>query len=450
MGLSDRLRQRANGAQGPHAAAEGAVAATLGVQAFHDLKTELHQRVVDSLDLKNLDKLPPEKLREQLRSILGTSVGGSKVPLNHAEREQMIQDLLDELTGLGPLETLLRDGSISDILVNTYATIYVERNGRLELTTVRFADNDHLLRIINRIVSRVGRRVDETSPMVDARLPDGSRVNAIIPPLAIDGPILSIRRFGVKPLKAKDLVALGSTTPEAMAFLAACVKARLNLVISGGTGSGKTTMLNALSAFIPNSERIVTIEDSAELQLQQRHVVRLETRPPNIEGEGAIVARDLVRNALRMRPDRIIVGEVRSDEVLDMLQAMNTGHDGSMTTIHANSTRDALSRLEAMVGMSGVPLSDASIRQNISRAIQLIVQVGRGSDGRRRLLSVAEITGTEGSTVVMQEIFRFNQRGVDAQGRVQGDFGATGIRAKVMERIERAGIDPARLVGAAE
>jgi pilus assembly protein CpaF len=447
MGLSDRLRVRAGGANGagPDGAAGG-----IGAQQFHDLKTELHRRVVDSLDLKNLEKVPPEKLREQLRAVLATTLVGVKVPLNQAEREQMIQDLLDELTGLGPLEVLLRDGSISDILANTYSTVYVERGGMLELTSVRFADNDHLLRIINRIVSRVGRRVDETSPMVDARLPDGSRVNAIIPPLAIDGPILSIRRFGVRPLKAKDLVAIGTVTLEAMAFLAACVKAKLNLVISGGTGSGKTTMLNALSAFIPGSERIVTIEDSAELQLQQRHVVRLETRPPNIEGEGAIVARDLVRNSLRMRPDRIIVGEVRSDEVLDMLQAMNTGHDGSMTTIHANSTRDALSRLEAMVGMSGVPLSDASIRQVISRAIQLIVQVGRGTDGRRRLLSVAEITGTEGPIVVMQEIFRFNQRGVDGQGRVVGELAPTGIRAKVMERIERAGVDPARLVGAAE
>ncbi len=448
MGLSDRLRQRANGANG--VAADGAAASAAGAQAFHDLKTELHQRVVDSLELKNLDKVPADRLREQLRSVLASLVVGANIPLNQVEREQMVQDLLDELTGLGPLEILLRDGSISDILVNTYSTVYIERAGKLELTTVRFADNDHLLRIINRIVSRVGRRVDETSPMVDARLPDGSRVNAIIAPLAIDGPILSIRRFGVKPLKAKDLIAIGTATPEALAFLAACVKAKLNVVISGGTGSGKTTMLNALSAFIPNTERIVTIEDSAELQLQQRHVVRLETRPPNIEGQGAIVARDLVRNSLRMRPDRIIVGEVRSDEVLDMLQAMNTGHDGSMTTIHANSTRDALSRLEAMVGMSGVPLSDTSIRQVISRAIHLIIQLGRGADGRRRLLSVAEITGTEGPTIVMQEIFRFNQRGVDGQGRVLGEFTPTGIRAKVMERIERAGIDPAKLVGASE
>ena len=451
MGLSDRLRQRANGANGANGtngAIHGAAAGAVNPQVFHDVKSELHRRVVDRLDLKNLDKIPPDRLKEQLRSVLASMLSGAEVPLNQGEREQMVQDLLDELTGLGPLETLLRDGGISDILVNTYSTVYIERGGKLEPTGVRFADNDHLLRIINRIVSRVGRRVDETSPMVDARLPDGSRVNAIIPPLAIDGPILSIRRFGVKPLKVKDLVAIGSATPEGLAFLAACVKAKLNVVISGGTGSGKTTMLNALSAFIPESERIVTIEDSAELQLQQRHVVRLETRPANIEGEGAIVARDLVRNALRMRPDRIIVGEVRGDEVLDMLQAMNTGHDGSMTTIHANSTRDALSRLEAMVGMSGVPLSDASIRQLISRAINVIIQLGRGTDGRRRLLSVAEITGTEGPTIVMQEIFRFDQRGVDSQGHVVGAFAPTGIRAKVMERIERAGIDPAKLVGA--
>jgi pilus assembly protein CpaF len=305
---------------------------------------------------------------------------------------------------------------------------------------VRFTDNGHLLRIINRIVSRVGRRVDEISPMVDARLPDGSRVNAIIPPLAIDGPVLSIRRFGTSPLKASDLVALGSIDEGCMAFLAGCVQARLNVLVSGGTGSGKTTMLNALSAFVPEGERIVTIEDSAELQLQQQHVVRLETRPPNIEGEGEIQARDLVRNALRMRPDRIIVGEVRSDEVLDMLQAMNTGHEGSMTTIHANSTRDALARLEAMVGMSGVPLSDASIRQTISRALHLIIQLGRGSDGRRRVLGVAEITGLEGTTIVMQDIFRFVQRGVDASGRILGEFVATGIRPRVAERLARSGI----------
>jgi pilus assembly protein CpaF len=442
MGLSERLRQRTNGA------AEGIAPAEVSPQVFHDLKTHLHRTVIDRLDLKTLEKLPPERLRDQLEAVVGPMLAGANVPLNQVERDQMVQDLLDELTGLGPLEPLLRDGSISDILVNTFSTVYVERGGKLELTTVRFTDNDHLLRIINRIVARVGRRVDETSPMVDARLQDGSRVNAIISPLAIDGPILSIRRFGTTPLKARDLVAIGTISPECLAFLAACVKAKLNVLISGGTGTGKTTMLNALSAFVPETERIVTIEDSAELQLQQRHVVRLETRPPNIEGEGAIVARDLVRNSLRMRPDRIIVGEVRSDEVLDMLQAMNTGHEGSMTTIHANSARDALARMEAMVGMSGVPLSDASIRQTIARALNVIIQLGRGTDGRRRVMSVAEITGTEGLTIVMQEIYKFDQRGVDAGGRVVGEFVPTGVRPKHMERLERAGVDPARLVGA--
>jgi pilus assembly protein CpaF len=444
MGLSERLRDRAAGRP---ASGEGSPAFQVGEQAFHDLKTDLHRRVVDNLDLKTLDKVPPQQLREQLRGVLAPMLAGAQVPLNQQEREQMVQDLLDELTGLGPLEPLLRDGSISDILVNTYATVYVERGGKLELTPVRFTDNGHLLRIINRIVSRIGRRVDETSPMVDARLPDGSRVNAIIPPLAIDGPVLSIRRFGVAPLKAKDLVAIGTVTEEGLAFLAACVRAKLNVLISGGTGSGKTTLLNALSAFIPGGERIVTIEDSAELQLQQRHVVRLETRPKNIEGQGEIVARDLVRNSLRMRPDRIIVGEVRSDEVLDMLQAMNTGHEGSMTTIHANTTRDALSRMEAMVGMSGVPLSDASIRQTIARALHVIIQLARGVDGRRRVISVAEITGTEGPAIVMQEIFTFQQRGVDAAGRVVGQFAPTGIRPKLMERIARAGVDSSHLSG---
>jgi pilus assembly protein CpaF len=445
MALSDRLKQRANGANGAAALARPP-GSELSEQVFHDLKTKLHRTVIDSLDLKTLEKLPPERLRDQLRTVVGPLLVSANVPLNQVERDQMVQDLLDELTGLGPLEPLLRDGTISDILVNTYSTVYVERGGKLELTGVRFADNAHLLRIINRIVARVGRRVDETSPMVDARLPDGSRVNAIIPPLAIDGPSLSIRRFGVTPLRAQDLVAIGSVSTECLGFLAACVKAKLNILISGGTGSGKTTMLNALSAFIPEGERIVTIEDSAELQLQQRHIVRLETRPPNIEGEGEIAARDLVRNSLRMRPDRIIVGEVRSQEVLDMLQAMNTGHEGSMTTIHANSARDALSRMEAMVGMSGVPLSDVSIRQTIARALNIILQLGRGTDGRRRVLSVAEITGTEGPTVIMQEIYRFNQRGVDAAGRIVGEFAPTGIRPKVMERIERAGLDPQRLV----
>ena len=444
MGLSERIRQRAEGAApSAHLGASG-----VDGQVFNELKSQLHQSVIQRLDLKSLEKLSPEMLQSQLRDVIAPMLVDTNAPLNQFERDRMVQELLDELTGLGPLEPLLRDGSISDILVNTYSTVYVERAGKLELTPVRFADNAHLLRIINRIVSRVGRRVDELSPMVDARLPDGARVNAIIPPLAIDGPVLSIRRFGVNPLKARDLVSMGSLDEPCMAFLAACVRARLNILISGGTGTGKTTMLNALSAFVPDGERIVTIEDSAELQLQQHHVVRLETRPANIEGEGEILARDLVRNSLRMRPDRIIVGEVRSDEVLDMLQAMNTGHEGSMTTIHSNSTRDALSRLEAMVGMSGVPLSDASIRQTIVRALHLIIQLGRGSDGRRRVISVAEITGMEGSTVVMQDVYRFVQRGVDASGRVLGEFSSTGIRPKAMDKIERAGVNPNSLASA--
>ncbi len=447
MALRDRLRAPAALAAGtaPASAADEAVS-DAAPDAFHDLKGELHRRIIDKLDLKTIEKLAPDRLRDELRAVLGATVAESPVPLNHTERERMIQDLLDELTGFGPLEPLLRDTTISDILVNTYATVYIERRGKLELTPVRFRDQEHLMRIIGRIVSRVGRRVDEMSPMVDARLPDGSRVNAIIPPLAVDGAILSIRRFGASPLKMKDLLSIGALTREGVGLLASCVKAKLNVLISGGTGAGKTTMLNALSAFIPEDERIVTIEDSAELQLQQRHVVRLETRPPNIEGKGEIIARDLVRNSLRMRPDRIVVGEVRGAEVLDMLQAMNTGHEGSMTTVHANTARDALSRLEAMVGMSGVPLSDAAIRQMLSRALHIIVQLNRGFDGRRRVMSISEITGTEGSTVTMQELFRFEQRGVDQSGRIVGEFLETGIRAKVSERFERYGIDVERLL----
>ncbi len=434
MRLSDRLRQ------GTATAAAVDQSGPTG-EAFREMKGELHRRLVDRLDLKAIERLPPERLREELRGIVSGMVGGSGVALNQLERERLVQEILDEVTGLGPLEPLLADGTISDILVNTADTVYVERNGKLELTRVRFDSNDHLMQVINRIVSRVGRRVDETSPMVDARLPDGSRVNAIIPPLAIDGAILSIRRFGRSPLRIRDLLTLGSVSKEAISFLAACVTAKLNVLVSGGTGSGKTTMLNALSAFIPGSERIVTIEDSAELQLQQPHVVRLETRPPNIEGKGEIIARDLVRNALRMRPDRIIVGEVRSSEVLDMLQAMNTGHDGSMTTIHANSPRDALTRLEAMIAMGGIQLPEAASRQMISRAINLIVQLNRGTDGHRRLTSIGEITGTEGPTITMQEIFKFDQKGVDEGGRVIGQLVATGIRPKVMNRIQVFGID---------
>lgn len=446
MGLQERLRQRSQPPDAASSASAEAASPGNDSQLFHDLKVGLHRKLVDQLDLKSLEGLPLETLHARLRASLVPLVEASELPLNHFERERMVQELLDELTGLGPLEPILRDPTISDILVNGYATVYVERAGKLELTGARFRDNAHLQQIIGRIVARVGRRIDETAPMVDARLADGSRVNAIIPPLSLDGPSLSIRRFGANPLKVRDLIEKGSVSPEALAFLAACVRARLNVLVSGGTGTGKTTMLNALSAFVPAEERIITIEDSAELKLQQRHVVRLETRPPNIEGEGEIVARDLVRNCLRMRPDRIIVGEVRGGEVLDMLQAMNTGHEGSMTTVHANSPRDALARLEAMIGMSGVPMSEPAMRQTIARALNLVVQLSRGSDGRRRVVSLTEVTGMEGPTVTMQELYRFEQRGVDAAGNVVGEFKATGIRARCLERIERAGVDPERLL----
>jgi pilus assembly protein CpaF len=438
MALSERLKQR-------DGVPVYGMALEAPPEAYLALKGEMHRRIVDKLDVKTLQTLPPERLRVELRDLLASMLSTARVPLNQIERERMVQELLDDLTGLGPLEALLRDGTISDILVNGAGTVYVERAGKLEVTHVRFDDDGHLMRIINRIVSRVGRRVDETSPMVDARLPDGSRVNAIIPPLALDGPALSIRRFGVTGLRARDLITVGSVTPAAMAFLGACVRAKANVLISGGTGSGKTTMLNALSSFIPASERIITVEDSAELKLQQPHVVRLETRPPNIEGRGEITARDLVRNCLRMRPDRIVVGEVRASEVLDMLQAMNTGHEGSMTTVHANSARDALSRLESMVGMAGLPLTEGATRQIISRAIHVILQLARGSDGRRRVVSVAEITGSEGSVITMQDIFKFDQKGVDATGRVQGELVPTGIRARIVDRIQRAGVDLAAM-----
>jgi pilus assembly protein CpaF len=447
MGLRERLKQQTPPVPGATPALGVATAyQTISPEIYHDLKGELHQRLIDKLDLKTIEKLPREQLLEELRVILGSILSGTDLPLNRVEREQMVEELLDDVTGLGPLEPLLRDQSIADILVNGYGTVYIERFGKLELTGVRFRDNAHVVQIINRIVSQVGRRVDETSPMVDARLQDGSRVNAIIPPLAIDGPTLSIRRFGGAPLRIKDLLRIATVTPDMVAFLGACVRAKLNLLISGGTGSGKTTMLNALSSFIPDGERVITIEDAAELQLQQKHVVRLETRPPNIEGKGEILARDLVRNTLRMRPDRIIVGEVRGGEVLDMLQAMNTGHEGSMTTIHANSPRDAMARLESMAGMSGVTMPEALVRQTIARALDVVVQLGRGTDGRRRMTSVSEITGTEVSVITMQEIFRFEQTGVDGEGRVVGQFRATGVRPKAMERIERAGIDPAQVL----
>jgi pilus assembly protein CpaF len=443
MGLRERLDRggRATPVAGIPVAYGG-----ITPDSYHQLKGELHQRLIDKIDLTTIENLPRDQIREEMRMILANMLAGSELPLNRSERELMVEELLDEITGLGPLEPLLRDQSISDILVNTYDTVYIERFGKLEPTGVRFRDNHHLLQIINRIVSHVGRRVDDSSPMVDARLADGSRVNAIVPPLAIDGPILSIRRFGGSPLRIKDLIRIGSLMPDMVAFLATAVKAKLNLLISGGTGTGKTTILNALSAFIPDGERIVTIEDAAELQLQQKHVVRLETRPANIEGKGEIVARDLVRNSLRMRPDRIIVGEVRAAEVLDMLQAMNTGHEGSMTTVHANSPRDALSRLESMVGMSGVTMPETLVRQSIARALNIIVQLSRATDGRRRVASICEITGMEGAVITMHEIYRFEQTGIDEDGQTRGDFRATGVRPLAMERIARFGLDPAEVL----
>jgi pilus assembly protein CpaF len=414
--------------------------------AYHELKHELHQKLIEKIDLQTIEKLPRDQLRDELRLILNQLLATSDLPLNRVEREQMVEELLDEVTGLGPLEPLLADTTISDIMVNTFSTTYVERFGKLELTNVRFRDNAHLQQIIQRIVARVGRRIDESMPMADARLPDGARVNAIIPPLAIDGPILSIRRFGGSPLRIKDLVAINSATPEMLAFLAACVKAKLNCLISGGTGTGKTTMLNALSSFIPDGERVVTIEDAAELQLQQRHVVRLETRPPNIEGKGEILARDLVKNALRMRPDRIVIGECRGGEVLDMLQAMNTGHEGSMTTVHANTPRDALSRVEAMVGMGGIQMSEQLVRQTIARSLNVIIQLSRGTDGKRRITSISEVTDMQAGVITMQEIFKFEQTGTDAAGKIIGQYKFTGIRPRALDRIERYGIDPGELI----
>jgi pilus assembly protein CpaF len=456
MGLRDRLKAPPpstviNSAPRAPAAADTTLSQTgqwsgISADIYQDLKHELHQKLIEKLDLRTIEKLPREQLREELRGILSNLLQGTELPLNRQEREHMVEELLDEVTGLGPLEPLLRDQAISDILVNKFDTIYVEKFGKLELTTVRFRDNEHLTQIINRIVSRVGRRVDDSSPMADARLADGSRVNAIIAPLALDGSVLSIRRFGGKPLRFKDMLGIGSITPEMVGFLGAAVRAKCNVLISGGTGTGKTTMLNALSSFIPEGERVITIEDAAELQLQQRHVVRLETRPPNIEGRGEVLARDLVKNALRMRPDRIVIGECRGGEILDMLQAMNTGHEGSMTTVHANTARDALSRIEAMVGMGGVNMSEILVRQTISRAINLVVQLTRGTDGKRRITTVAEITGMEGTVITQQDIFKFEQKGTDKEGKIVGEYRPTGVRPKVMERIERYGIDPAEVV----
>lgn len=408
---------------------------------FQELKQRIHHRLIERIDVSKLELLGNGNLSREIGSIIENLIANEEVPLNQAEKEKLLIDIQNETFGLGPLEPLLSDPSVSDILVNNYGNVYIERKGMLQKTDIVFRDNNHLMQIIERIVSRVGRRIDESSPYVDARLSDGSRVNAIIPPLAIDGPVLSIRRFGVDPLKMFDLIALGTIDERMAMILQACVKSRLNILISGGTGTGKTTMLNVLSEYIPESERIVTIEDSAELQLKQDHVVRLETRPPNIEGKGEVTQRDLVRNALRMRPDRIVLGEVRSSEALDMLQAMNTGHDGSISTIHSNSPRDALSRLGTMVMMAGMDLPDRAIREQISSAINLLIQLVRFPDGSRKIVKVAEITGMEGNTIVMQDIFVFDLQGIDAEGKIVGTFKATGIRPQFMQRFKVSGIN---------
>jgi pilus assembly protein CpaF len=411
-----------------------------GRDAYYDLKTRIHRQLIERLDLAKLDILPLDAVQQQIRRIVEDMLATDDTPLSRQEREQLVLEVEHETFGLGPLEPLMQDPAVSDILVNGSKEVYVERRGKLERTRVIFRDDAHLLQIIERIVSAVGRRVDESSPMVDARLPDGSRVNAVIPPLALDGPVLSIRRFAADPYRMTDLVEFGTLTSSLAEILRAAVQARLNILVSGGTGAGKTTMLNVLSNAIPNTERIVTIEDSAELQLQQEHVVRVETRPANIEGQGAVTQRDLLRNALRMRPDRIVVGEVRGPEVLDMLQAMNTGHDGSLSTVHANSTRDALSRLETMVLMSGISLPVRAMRDYVASALDLMIHVARLSDGTRKVTRVTEVVGMEEDVVTTQDIFVFEQQGIDADGRVHGFFRATGIRPKFSERLQRAGI----------
>jgi pilus assembly protein CpaF len=407
---------------------------------YQNLKSRIHDKLLDSIDLSMLESLEQNVLWQEISKLTEEMLKSEGIPLNLREKERLVQEVPDEVLGLGPLEAFLHDPTVSDILVNTHNQIYIERSGKLERTAARFKDDVHLRKIIDKIVSPLGRRIDESSPMVDARLPDGSRVNAIIPPLAIDGPILSIRRFAVDPLKLHDLITLKTVTPEMGELLRGIVRARLSVLIAGGTGSGKTTLLNVLSGFIPASERIITIEDSAELQLQQAHVVRLETRPSNIEGKGQITQRDLVKNSLRMRPDRIIVGEVRGEEVLDMLQAMNTGHEGSLATIHANSARDALIRLETMVALTGIDISSKFLRHYISSALDIIIHVSRLADGSRKLMSLQEITGIEGEVMTLQEIFTFEQTGVQDNGSIKGHFKATGIRPHFVERFKALGI----------
>lgn len=434
------LRERLIGNNIPGGASDGT-----GQHSFQEMKSRLHRTLINRMDLTKLSALTPEQVHAEVSRLAESVLAQEAMPLSVSERERLVNDVQHELFGLGPLEPLLKDPTISDILVNAHDVIYIERRGKIEPTNVRFKDDEHLMRVIERIVSSVGRRIDESSPMVDARLQDGSRVNAIIPPLSIDGPVLSIRRFGADPLRMSSLIDYKALTKDIADMLQMVVTARLNVLISGGTGAGKTTLLNALSAYIPENERIVTIEDSAELQLQQPHVVRLETRPPNIEGRGEVTQRDLVRNALRMRPDRIVIGEVRGGEAIDMLQAMNTGHDGSLTTIHANTPRDALARLETMIQMTGMRLSDRAMRQQVASALNLVVQVARMSDGSRRVTSISEITGMEGETITMQEIFQYERTGVDAQGTVLGRFRPTGIRPRFAERLKACGLQLPRV-----
>jgi pilus assembly protein CpaF len=445
-----QVRKSARGAaaevEAPRSAEELRLVTTGDAGAFAkrdmhtDLKVELHQRLINQINLAALDSMSRQQIEAEVGDIVYEELAKQNHALNNTERKALVSDVLDELLGLGPVEPLLKDPTITDILINGPSQVFVERYGVLESTAVSFKDEKHLIRIIQKIVSAVGRRIDESAPMVDARLADGSRVNAIVPPLAIDGASMSIRKFAKVPIGMDRLIEIGSVPAAVAEVLKAVVKSRRNVLISGGTGSGKTTMLNAMSAYIDVRERIVTIEDSAELQLQQTHVVRLETRPPNIEGRGEITQRDLVKNALRMRPDRIIVGEVRAGEAFDMLQAMNTGHDGSMTTVHANTPRDALSRIEQMIGMSGIDIPVRSSRAQIASALHVVIQIGRLSDGRRRLLSLSELTGMEGEVVTMQEIFRFRQTGVSPEGQVVGKFEATGIRPKFIEQVMSHGV----------
>ena len=423
----------------------GTVADASGQHSFQEMKARLHRTLINRMDLTKLQALTQEQVHAEVSRLAEAVLAQEAMPLSVSERERLVNDVQHELFGLGPLEPLLADPTISDILVNSHKTIYIERRGKIERTNVQFKDDEHLMRVIERIVSSVGRRIDESSPMVDARLQDGSRVNAIIPPLSIDGPVVSIRRFGSDPLKMSSLIEFNALTKDIADMLQMVVTARLNILISGGTGAGKTTLLNALSAYIPENERIVTIEDSAELQLQQPHVVRLETRPPNIEGRGEVTQRDLVKNALRMRPDRIVIGEVRGGEAIDMLQAMNTGHDGSLTTVHANTPRDALARLETMIQMTGMRLSDRAMRQQIASALNMVVQVARMSDGSRRVTSISEVTGMEGETITMQEIFQYERTGVDKEGTVLGRFRPTGIRPRFAERLKACGLQLPRV-----